>query len=93
LCCDQADSGCQAVIHPAFVVGPLQHRMIVCCDLYDWFQQIPFGAIVVHSFYLVYSLETFVVHALDNLLFYALRIGPLAITSIVVSKTIRWRGI
>jgi hypothetical protein len=22
---------------------PPQHRMIACCDLYDWFQQIPFG--------------------------------------------------
>jgi hypothetical protein len=27
-------------------------RMIVCCELYDWFLQIPFGAGVEHSFYL-----------------------------------------
>jgi hypothetical protein len=45
--------------------------MIVCCDLYDRFQQIPFGAGVEHSFYFVYAFETFV-HALDVLLFYAL---------------------
>lgn len=39
LCSDPRD------IHPAFAVGPPQHRMIVC---YDKFQQIPFGAGVEH---------------------------------------------
>jgi hypothetical protein len=40
--------------HPA---GRMQsvfqlRRMIVCCELYDWFLQIPFGEGVEHSFYL-----------------------------------------
>ena len=39
LCCDPRD------IHPAFAVGPPQHRMIVC---YEKFQHIPFGACVEH---------------------------------------------
>ncbi len=56
--------------HPA---GPMQsvfqlRLMIVCCELYDWFPQIPFGAGVEHSFY-VYALKTFV-HAIEILLFY-----------------------
>jgi hypothetical protein len=33
LCCDPED------IRPAFVVGPPQHRIIVCYDLYDKFHQ------------------------------------------------------
>jgi hypothetical protein len=37
LCCNPKD------MHPVFAVGSPQHRMIVCYDRYDWFQQIPFG--------------------------------------------------
>jgi hypothetical protein len=43
-------------------------RMIVCCELYDWFLQIRLGAGV--AFVLrVHALENFV-HAIENLLIY-----------------------
>jgi hypothetical protein len=38
--------------------------MIVCCNLYDWFQHIPAFAGVVRSLKLVSALETRVVHPL-----------------------------
>jgi hypothetical protein len=45
--------------------------MIVCCDLYDWLQQLPSGAGMEHLFYFVYALENFV-QALDIFLCYVL---------------------
>ena len=66
-------------------------QMIVCYDRYDWFQQIPFGAGVEHSFYLVYARVTFVVflrcsdHAL-GLCALGSHHGLLAVIFIVVTQ-------
>ena len=85
MCCDPGD------ILRAFAGGPPQHQMIVCYDRYDWFQQIPFGAGVEHSFYLVYARVTFVVflrcsdHAL-GLCALGSHHGLLAVIFIVVTQ-------
>ena len=61
--------------HPAGLMQSVfrLRRMILCCDLYDQFQQIPSGADVELSFLLVQDLETFVL-ALEILLFYYIMI-------------------
>ncbi len=62
MCCDRRTSSRTFAIHLPTVSN--DSTTVCCdeCDLCDWLKEIPFGAGIVHSFYLVYAHETRVIH-------------------------------